>query len=109
MEPVFGFALYFVAVVAIAVVAGKRGLKCPFCAEAVRKEAVKCKHCHSELPSAVVASTPAVSTDPDEYLQTMEHYGITFSREKYWFGEYAYDKLSDAVNYAVATRAKAAS
>lgn len=24
--------------------------KCPFCAEPVRKEAVKCKHCHSDLP-----------------------------------------------------------
>lgn len=27
--------------------------KCPFCAESVRKEAIKCKHCGSELPSAV--------------------------------------------------------
>lgn len=24
--------------------------KCPFCAEAVRPEAVKCKHCGSEIP-----------------------------------------------------------
>jgi hypothetical protein len=28
--------------------------KCPMCAEPVRKEAVKCKHCHSQL-----TSTPA--------------------------------------------------
>lgn len=27
--------------------------KCPFCAESVRKEAIKCKHCGSELPTAV--------------------------------------------------------
>jgi predicted amidophosphoribosyltransferase len=27
--------------------------KCPFCAESVRKEAIKCKHCGSELQSAV--------------------------------------------------------
>lgn len=26
--------------------------KCPFCAESVRREAVKCKHCGSELPPA---------------------------------------------------------
>lgn len=24
--------------------------KCPFCAESIRKEAVKCKHCGSEIP-----------------------------------------------------------
>jgi len=24
--------------------------KCPFCAESVRKEAIRCRHCHSELP-----------------------------------------------------------
>jgi len=26
--------------------------KCPFCAEPVRKEATKCKHCHSELTTS---------------------------------------------------------
>jgi len=114
MEPIFGFMLYFAAVIVVSVVAAKRGLKwwyyalfcvviapmlvrvivmsggtslgaafgaflvpvgslfmalasntsereavvsgeageykkCPFCAEAVRKEAIKCKHCGSEL------------------------------------------------------------
>lgn len=28
--------------------------KCPFCAESVRKEAIKCKHCGSELKAAVL-------------------------------------------------------
>ena len=26
--------------------------KCPFCAEIIKKEALKCKHCGSELPKA---------------------------------------------------------
>lgn len=25
--------------------------KCPICAELVQKEAIKCKHCHAELPA----------------------------------------------------------
>ncbi|MGE0350968.1 hypothetical protein [Hydrogenophaga sp.] len=41
----------------IAIATGEHGefRKCPFCAESVRKEAIKCKHCGSELP-AVPAS-----------------------------------------------------
>jgi len=115
MEPVFGFALYLIAAIIVAVVAAKRGRawwayllavivggpalvmfassagaggvgaalaafavpvgalmlllssdtaeakavadgefgeyrKCPFCAESIRKEALKCKHCGSEVP-----------------------------------------------------------
>ena len=30
--------------------------KCPFCAEAVRKEAIRCKHCHSELSATAPQS-----------------------------------------------------
>lgn len=38
----------------LAVSTGEHGdfKKCPFCAESVRKEAVKCKHCGSTLDSA---------------------------------------------------------
>lgn len=38
----------------IAVKTGSHGdfKKCPFCAESVRKEAVKCKHCNSSLEGA---------------------------------------------------------
>lgn len=38
----------------LAIATGAHGefKKCPFCAESVRKEAVKCKHCGSTLDSA---------------------------------------------------------
>lgn len=74
---------------------------CPFCAETVKIEAVKCKHCGSALDTPVAASAPLVAQSaPDDHQATMAHYGIRFADGKYWFGSYAYDKLSDAVNYA---------
>ena len=139
---------------------------CPFCAELIKNEAIKCKHCASEV-QAVVTEAPqekalalprAFFEKPDgmslgEYYEKfMEHYavervsngymwraerygvmqdlvnavrastlteaaniqesnapeaidemarfGITFNGEKYIFGGYRYDKLSDALNYA---------
>lgn len=78
---------------------------CPHCAETVKAAANVCKHCHGVLTPTVAASTPpvAISTPglfSEEYRETMDRYGITFSREKFWFGQYAYDNLADAVNYA---------
>lgn len=32
--------------------------------------------------------------------QKMEEYGITFDGERYVYGEYKYEKLSDAISYA---------
>jgi hypothetical protein len=75
---------------------------CPHCAETVKAAAKVCKHCHGVLTPPVAASTPpvAVSGAPDNAIATMAHYGITFKQDKYWFGQYAYDNLADAVNYA---------
>jgi hypothetical protein len=51
--PVAGFAVALMTDNAeqVAVETGAFGdyRKCPFCAESVRKEALKCKHCHSSL------------------------------------------------------------
>lgn len=75
---------------------------CPHCAETVKAAAKVCKHCHGVLTPPVAASTPpvAVSGAPDNATAMMAHYGITFKQDKYWFGQYAYDNLADAVNYA---------
>jgi len=34
---------------------------CPYCAEPVRPEAIKCKHCHSEIPSVNAGPSPSDS------------------------------------------------
>ncbi|MCE5182358.1 MAG: hypothetical protein LLG15_11200 [Betaproteobacteria bacterium] len=65
--------------------------KCPFCAELVKAEAIKCKHCGSELP--------LIEVKPVEDDDVMEKYGITFDGA-YHFGEYQYSKLEDAIRYA---------
>ena len=76
--------------------------KCPFCAEPVRREAIKCKHCGSSLQDASESrAAPPSSVEPVvSDAETMQKYGITLQNGQYVFESYRYDRLSDAVNYA---------
>ena len=89
--------------------------KCPFCAEFVKVEAIKCKHCQSELPhseSSDLASNDHAndaSSSPEEaLLAATEKYGITYDgKEYYLFGEYRYTSLKSAIDYAELQRKRA--
>lgn len=49
--------------------------------------------------AAEAERTEKLRTPPSD-TQQMEEYGITFDGERYTYGEYKYDKLSDAISYA---------
>ena len=58
-----------------------------------------------QLPSSQTAvPSPLEEKPPASEAEMMKAYGITFDGEKYSFGEFKYDKLSDALNYARRTR-----
>ena len=49
--------------------------KCPFCAEEVKKDAVKCKHCHSEISNGAM----------DKGVQNTEASGPAFKKTSVLF------------------------
>lgn len=76
--------------------------KCPFCAEPVRREAIKCKHCGSSLQDSAESRTtsPAQASPAVSDAEAMGKYGITLQNGQYVFESYRYDRLSDAISYA---------
>lgn len=76
---------------------------CPYCAETIKAEAVVCRFCNRDV-------APTAATKPDLLFNgrkevepdadTMALHGITFDGERYHFGQYKYEKYSDALAYA---------
>lgn len=46
-------------------------VKCPACAELIRREAVKCKHCGEAVTPQPFSTKPAISPDPHEHTATL--------------------------------------
>jgi uncharacterized protein with PIN domain len=44
--------------------------RCPFCAEEIKVDAVRCKHCKTDLPNVIVTNDqPAISTKSSKTIQ----------------------------------------
>lgn len=46
-------------------------VKCPFCAELIRREAVKCKHCGEAVTPQPMEKKPPPPIDPHEHTATL--------------------------------------
>lgn len=74
---------------------------CPFCAEPIRKEAIKCKHCGSAVDAVVDSAEHAPKADDEEL---MAHYGITFERGLYRYKGAGHETLKSAIDEAQGSR-----
>lgn len=73
-------------------------VKCPHCAEPIRREAIKCKHCGEAVTPQPLQAQPAPVIDP--YAAKAEQIGGT-RVGKYWsFGGKTFETAQQVVEYA---------
>lgn len=65
-------------------------VKCPFCAETIKKEALVCRYCGKDTPNK----------NYNEITELMKKHGISKKFDKYYYDTHDFDTLDEAVNHA---------
>lgn len=71
--------------------------QCPFCAEEIRVEAIRCKHCGADVPEKTASKKRFEIAEPSAEDIQMQKHGITFDRGMYRLNGIGYDSLQAAI------------